>query len=515
MASGSPVFRVLAVFSVGMACICGGVQADPLFNPQVTHPVGQGPGSVAIGDLDGNGVLDLAVANEVSDDVMILLGVGGGGFSVPGTYAAGDKPTSVALGLLNGDAALDLAVANRDSGDVSVFLGVGDGTLGAATGYAAGDSSTSVAVGDWNEDDALDLAVSNANDNDVSILLGNGDGTFQTAVDYATGTSPSQVAIGYLDGDTHLDLAVANRFSSDVSVLLGNGDGTFQAPLSYLAGSLPYSVAIDDLDLDGDEDLAVADFANTGLVWVLLGNGDGTFQDAVSYAAQSKASSVAIGDLDQAGTPDLAVTNFGSDTVSVYLNTKETCKDNDFDGYGSPGHETCAFPEEDCDDTNPAVNPGAPELCNGIDDDCDAATADGVDEAWMGTVCDGPDSDFCKEGTYFCQTGGLQACSDQSGNDVEVCDGLDNDCDGSVPGREIDDDEDRYVECPSWVGDDQDIDGGGDCNDQDPERSPGIEESHDAGNCEDGKDNDCDGLADIDDEEGCPPFGGCAAGPPA
>jgi hypothetical protein len=276
---------------------------------------------------------------------------------------------------------------------------------------------------------------------------------------------------------------------------------------------LPYSVAIGDLDLDGRQDLAVADFATAGLVWVFLGVGDGTFPPGTSYAAQSKASSVAIGDLDQAGTPDLAVTNFGSDTVSVFLNTKVACHDADYDGYGSPGHPSCSYEETDCNDNDRNINPGAAEICNGVDDDCDPDTDDGVDEPWMGTLCDGPDSDFCREGAHFCQ-GGLQACSDQTGNDVEVCDGLDNDCDGTVPGREIDNDGDQYVECFPWVGDDPEIHGGGDCHDQDPERSPGIEESHAAGNCEDGKDNDCDGLADADDEEGCPPLGGCAARPP-
>ncbi len=551
----------VAAFTLGALGAISGVQADVLFNPQVSHAVGDGPGSVAVGDLDGNGKLDLAVANEISDDVTILLGTGGGGFVPSGTYPTGlgTEPCSVTLGLFNGDGALDLVVANRNSGNVSVFLGVGDGTLGAGAVYAAGASPNSVVVGDVNEDDALDLAVCNSNGDDISILIGNGDGTFEAPVDYEVGDTPSQVAMGHLNGDSHLDLVAANQFSSsasvllgngdgtfqaavhyglgpyqypsavaigtlnqdgsadlvvareagdDVAVLLGNGDGTFQTPVYYAAGSSPSSVAILDLDLDGYEDLAVADFANTGLVWILLGNGDGTFQDAVSYAAQSKASCVAIGDLDQAGTPDLAVTNYASDTVSVFLNAKETCNDTDHDGFGSPGNPTCSHPEEDCDDNNADINPEAPELCNGVDDDCDGGTADGADEAWMGSACDGPDTDFCEEGTYSCE-GGAQACSDQTGNDVEICDGLDNNCDGSIPGRETDDDGDHYVECTPWVGSDPEIYGGGDCNDQDPERSPGLQEDPETGNCEDGKDNDCDGLTDTDDES-CPVPGPCS-----
>jgi hypothetical protein len=537
----------------------GAAQADPLFNPQVQHTVGDGPGSVAIGDVDANGDLDLAVANEISDDVSILLGSGGGAFVASGSYAAGTEPCSVVFGLMDGDAALDLAVANSSSDDVSVFLGVGDGTFGTAVGYGAGASPTSVALGDLNEDNELDLAVSNYNDNNVSILLGNGDGTFQTAVDYASGSKPAQVAIGYLDGDTHLDLAVVNQFSDDVSVLLGNGDGTFQtavayglgsfqnpsavavghlnndsaadlvvtrefggdvavvlgngdgtfqAPVYYGAGTSPFSVAIGDLDLDGNDDLAVADYDSIGLVWVLLGNGDGTFSAATSYAAESKASSVALGDLDKAGTPDLAVTNYGSDTVSVFLNAKETCSDVDGDGYGAPAHPSCAFSEEDCDDENPDINPGASELCNGLDDDCDGGTADGADEAWLGTLCDGPDLDYCEEGTNTCE-GALQVCSDDTDDTVEICDGLDNDCNGFLGDWETDDDGDHYVECVSWEGTDPEIYDGSDCDDSDAARNPGLVENLDAGNCEDGKDNDCDDLVDVE-EPGCPTPGPCA-----
>jgi hypothetical protein len=558
MTSRGTVLGIFAVLSVGIL-IGGAVQADPLFNPQVPHSVGDGPGSVAISDLDGDGNLDLAVANEISNDVSILLGSGGGAFGGAVTYSAGTEPSSVAVGLFDGDAALDLAVANRNSDDVSVFLSVGDGTFGTAVPYAAGASPSSVALGDLNEDGELDLAVSNYNDDEVSILLGNGDGTFQTAMGYEAGSEQTQLAVGLFNGDAHLDLAVANQFSSevsvllgngdgtfqtavafsvgsfqlpsavavghlnndtyadlvvagefngDVAVLLGNGDGTFQAAVTYDSGTAAFSVAIGDLDLDGDDDLAVADYDSEGLVWILLGNGDGTFSAAESYAAQSSASSVAIGDLDKAGTPDLAVANYGSDTVSVFLNTKETCTDEDGDGYGAPAHDSCAYPEEDCDDGNPDIHPGASELCNGLDDDCNGGSADGAGEAWMGTLCDGPDLDYCEEGTYGCE-GAAKVCSDDTDDTVEVCDGVDNDCNGFLGDWETDDDSDHYVECVSWEGTDPGIYGGNDCDDSDAARSPGLVENVDYGNCEDGKDNDCDDLVDYA-EPGCPEPGPCA-----
>ena len=99
------------------------------------------------------------------------------------------------------------------------------------------------------------------------------------------------------------------------------------------------------------------------------------------------------------------------------------CGDGDGDGFAS-----IACGGTDCDDGNGAIKPGAPELCNGIDDDCDAATPDGSGESWYGLVCDGPDADLCAEGVYQCNNG--QSCSDTTGDDIEVCNGLDDDCDG-------------------------------------------------------------------------------------
>ena len=70
-------------------------------------------------------------------------------------------------------------------------------------------------------------------------------------------------------------------------------------------------------------------------------------------------------------------------------------------------------------------------MCDGADNDCNPATADGAHEPWLGDACDGPDADLCNEGTYSC-SGGSQSCSDTTGDDLEVCDGADNDCDGAT-----------------------------------------------------------------------------------
>ncbi len=107
-------------------------------------------------------------------------------------FAAGELPWSVAVGDLDGDLDLDLAVANGDSGDVSVLINNGSGTFAPQVTYAAGSTPRSVAMGDLDGDLDLDLAVANGFDNDVSVLLNNGDGTFAPQVTYGAGVAPGR-----------------------------------------------------------------------------------------------------------------------------------------------------------------------------------------------------------------------------------------------------------------------------------------------------------------------------------
>jgi hypothetical protein len=277
---------------------------------------GTDPDSAAVGDFNGDGKLDLAVANEGSNNISILLGNGDGTFHAAADYGAGTDPDSVAVGDFRGDGKLDLVVANYYSNNVSILLGNGDGTFQAAVNYGV-SAPTSVAVGDFNGDGKLDLAVANVF-SDVSVLLGNGDGTFQAAVNYGAGTEPAWAAVGDFNGDGKLDLAVANVDSNNVSVLLGNGDGTFQAAVSYGVGTEPVSVAVGDFNGDGKLDLAMANYGSSN-VSVLLGNGDGTFQAAVNYGAGAEPAWVAVGDFNGDGKLDLAVVNVATGNVSVLL----------------------------------------------------------------------------------------------------------------------------------------------------------------------------------------------------
>ncbi|MGQ4808111.1 hypothetical protein NKDENANG_01478 [Candidatus Entotheonellaceae bacterium PAL068K] len=145
---------------------------------------------MALGDVDGDGDLDVVTANAASDDVSLLLGNGDGTLQAAQTFAVGSRsypsvmrqPFSVALGDVNSDGDLDVITPHSVTDEVSLLLGNGDGTLQAAqtfgAGYGVGDAPFSVALGDVNSDGDLDVVTANTDSDDVSLLLGNGDGTF-------------------------------------------------------------------------------------------------------------------------------------------------------------------------------------------------------------------------------------------------------------------------------------------------------------------------------------------------
>ena len=231
------------------------------------------------------------------------------GFLSVAGYSAGSRPSQVVVGDFNGDGKADLAVANQNGNNVSVLLGNGDGTFQAAVNYNTGTNSLSVAVGDFNGDGKADLAVADYNGNNVSVLLGNGDGTFRAAVNYNAGSGPSEVVVGDFNGDGKADLVVANYLSNNVSVLLGKGDGTFQAPVNYSAAAGPISVAVGDFNGDGRADFAVANYGSFN-VSIRLGvdipviNAGGVVTGA-NYAAQI--------------APGVIASVFGSDLSSAIL----------------------------------------------------------------------------------------------------------------------------------------------------------------------------------------------------
>jgi hypothetical protein len=299
---------------------------DGTFQAEKVYAAGSGPYSVVVADFNLDGKFDVAVSDfgaaGGAPGVDILLGNGDGTFQEAKHYDAGDQPTQLAVADFNGDGRPDLAVTNRTQDTVTVLLGNGDGSFQAPQNYKVGRTPIFVAVGDFNLDGKPDMVVANNGDNSVSVLLGNGDGTFQKAQtlnNVDTGVyGPYSIVVADFNGDKKPDLAVANFSEGTISVLLGNGNGTFQEKHDYPTGDGPFTLAQGKFLGNGKLDLVTANNSNT--VSVLLGNGDGTVQPVQNYKAGYSPASVAVGDFNGDGKPDLAVANRGDSTISVLLN---------------------------------------------------------------------------------------------------------------------------------------------------------------------------------------------------
>src|SRR5262249_50975202 len=264
----------VANYSTSTVSVLLGNPGAPGFQPALTSPTDPNPVSLAVGDFDGDGIFDLATAHGYGDsgNVSILLGnndgsgAGTGSFGATASLGIGLTPTSVAVGDFNGDGKLDLGVTSNSyynyypygyHGNAIVLLGNGDGSFSGLNATPLGFGYfVSAAVARFNGDNIDDFATVNYYSGTVSVLKGDTSGYLQGPSDFYAGNSPWSVAADDLDGDGDNDLVVANYYGNDVSVLLGNDQGGFAAATSYFAGTNPISLVLGDFNHDTKLDIA-------------------------------------------------------------------------------------------------------------------------------------------------------------------------------------------------------------------------------------------------------------------
>jgi FG-GAP-like repeat len=316
------------------------------FQPAVTTTVfNSGPSlgvalSLAVGDFNGDGLPDVALntLGAANSAVEVMLGKGDGHFQPDHPILpVGQSPFSVAVGDLDGNGALDIVTANG-SGTLSVLLGNGDGSFQTHVDLPVGGAPRAVAVDDFNRDGKLDIVTAQQLTDTVSVLLGQGNGKFASPLVFPAGGqdfTPESLVVADVNGDKKVDLVIKGDsvLESDafqVGVLLGHGDGTFQAPL--LGAAQPGGsggLAVGDFNDDGRQDVAVADQLGSpsGNLSVFAGNGDGTFQSLIRLDLLTGGSGpfgVAAADLTGDGLEDLIATNSGDapGTVGVLSNVR-------------------------------------------------------------------------------------------------------------------------------------------------------------------------------------------------
>ncbi|MGA7574792.1 MAG: VCBS repeat-containing protein [Terriglobales bacterium] len=287
-----------------------------------------GSDSVAVGDINGDGLLDVVTANGYWNTVSVFLNHGGRSLVQDGvSFWSGNEPVALAFADVNWDGHADLIVTNAAESDFSVFMGKGDGTFDTPTAEFAigGSPSTKAVLADFNGDGDLDAAFAD-NQSSVVLAMGFGDGTFQAAptsnIVVAPGTNSSGTALSIasadFNGDSWPDFVVGQSSTSPglgVLVFLTQKDGSLGKGVTYAAGDALSYVAVGDINKDGKADIVASNWA-TGAVEVLRGNGDGTFQAPVSIALPGIANGIVIADFNGDGWPDVALA--GKDPV-VYI----------------------------------------------------------------------------------------------------------------------------------------------------------------------------------------------------
>ncbi|MGA9408578.1 MAG: VCBS repeat-containing protein [Bacteroidota bacterium] len=207
----------------------------PSFSPKMDFPTGEHPVSVSLGDFNGDDKPDLAVANYRSNTVSIFLNTTAPDAKIPSfstkiDFTTGERPASVAVGDFNGDGKPDLAVANYGSHTISIFLnttipGAAAPSFSTRTDIATGMNPQYVCIGDFNGDGKPDIAVANYNSATISVYVntttpGDTTASFSTKKDFTTGIAPSSISTSDLNGDGKPDLTLTNYGSNTVSVLL-------------------------------------------------------------------------------------------------------------------------------------------------------------------------------------------------------------------------------------------------------------------------------------------------------
>ena len=256
---------------------------DDTFKEATGSPitVGQQPSAIVTGDFNADGNLDFVVTNFTDNTFSLFLGNGDGTFkqatgSPFALPSAVTGPIAMLATDINSDGNLDLAIVDQTTNNVSILLGNGNGTFTQATNspIAVGRSPVAIATGDVNNDSHPDLAIVNQTDNTVSVLLGNGDGTFTAATNspLATGQAPTSVTIADFNADGNPDIAVTDPQTDSVSVFLGVGQGLFAPAFELPVGTNPTALISASLSGASLPDVAITDDPSgvAGQVTVIL-----------------------------------------------------------------------------------------------------------------------------------------------------------------------------------------------------------------------------------------------------
>lgn len=292
----------------------------------LARPLGQeqaGSYAVPLADLDGDGDLDIAVGNDRTRN-LVFLNDGSGRFEPGATFGTPSPTRSLTLADLDGDGHTDILVVNRRRQNF-IFFGDGSGAFGDGVPFGSGEDSTiDVAAADLDGDGDPDLVLA-IRDGGANTIHWNEAGSFERVTVYGTGSDETRgVAVGDVDGDGRADIVTANIGEAN-AVYFGDGAGGFERSVTFGPGDdRSYAVRLADLDLDGDLDIVVANVGGRNAVYfnwrgwggggvAAAGFGDSEAFSELRFGCEDCATyGLAVGDLNGDGFPEIVTANSGA-----------------------------------------------------------------------------------------------------------------------------------------------------------------------------------------------------------
>jgi hypothetical protein len=305
---------------------------------QPTTPVGHRASPSETTDFNGDGIVDIVVANLNDDTLSVLFGKNDGTFTTSQTPAVGGQPRGVAVIDVDGDGDIDIINTNADGDNLSLLVNDGTGKFPAtqAAGIIFFDSllgtpgtvsqEFGLFSGDMNEDGILDIVIGARGINGMNagtvVDLGTGTGNFTFGSNQGPQTSGWQLVVGDLNGDGHEDIATADSdlttmlSKNTVTVLIGDGKGK-ATPQTPISGYFNKPFAIDTGDIDGDKDLDLVVSNYTGNWQILLNDGAGKYTASQKFQPAQSASCALLIDIDNDQDLDLVVVDEEEDQVVI------------------------------------------------------------------------------------------------------------------------------------------------------------------------------------------------------
>lgn len=297
---------------------CNSWFADPVF------PAGRQPVSLAAGDFDGDGLPDIVTANFQGNGISILRNTGcltlGPRFEYSTVSRPETRPNSVAVGDVDGDGVLDVVVNKTQASSISIFRGRGDGTFLERIDVPLGASSTAIALADMNSDGRLDVVAISGG---VAVLRNLGAAAFSAPERYSTGTPMGGIRVADINNDGRLDVVTAIPSLNEIAVLFNSADGTLSAPVRYSGAGGLANCAIGDFDADGWIDVAAGTTVQSGVQTISVYRNDrsGGLLPRVDYPIVGVVAEVQAGDIDGDGDTDIVATATNTGLAFVLRNS--------------------------------------------------------------------------------------------------------------------------------------------------------------------------------------------------